>query len=177
MTEVILDFKNTDSKLQHYRPNVGICLINKEGLIFAGNRFKDDQVPGWQMPQGGVRTLEDAELLEEDMFRELQEETGLTTEKVKILAKSEQYSYDFPLEIQRKYQENQDLKFKNIKGQRQIWFYLKFLGTDGDINLESDPQYQEFFSWKWASKEFLLKNVVEMKKNVYTEVLENSPTE
>src|SRR4051794_10532636 len=43
-----------------YRPNVGIALLNAEGLVFLGRRFRDDGpeivLPGleWQMPQGGV---------------------------------------------------------------------------------------------------------------------------
>ena len=41
-----------------YRPNVGIMLINPQGLIFAAQRL-DSEVPAWQMPQGGIDAGED----------------------------------------------------------------------------------------------------------------------
>jgi len=36
-----------------YRPCVGVMLVNREGLIFAGQRL-DSESPAWQMPQGGI---------------------------------------------------------------------------------------------------------------------------
>lgn len=39
--------------LQGYRPNVGMCVVNKHGLVLAATRL-DDTSNTWQMPQGGI---------------------------------------------------------------------------------------------------------------------------
>jgi len=56
-----------------YRPNVGIMMINPQGLVFAAQRF-DSAVPAWQMPQGGIDEGEDPRRA---ALRELQEEIGV----------------------------------------------------------------------------------------------------
>jgi hypothetical protein len=45
-------------ELADYRPNVGVCLVNKQGLVFAATRV-DDPAKSWQMPQGGIDPGED----------------------------------------------------------------------------------------------------------------------
>jgi hypothetical protein len=45
-------------ELADYRPNVGVCLVNKDGLVFAATRM-DDPAKSWQMPQGGIDPGED----------------------------------------------------------------------------------------------------------------------
>lgn len=37
--------------LDEYRPNVGVCIVNSEGMVFAAQRL-DDKSCCWQMPQG-----------------------------------------------------------------------------------------------------------------------------
>src|SRR5947209_1330155 len=65
-----------------YRPNVGIALFNRDGLVLIARRFKDDGpeiiLPGleWQMPQGGIDAAEDPR---DAVMRELWEETGVTS--------------------------------------------------------------------------------------------------
>ena len=65
--------------LSLYRPCVGVALINREGLIFAGRRL--DTPDAWQMPQGG---LDKGETPLEGGLRELREETGLLPEHVRM---------------------------------------------------------------------------------------------
>ena len=55
-----------------YRANVGIVLMRDSGEVFLGQRTGGR---GWQFPQGGVRQ---GEPVEQALFRELQEEIGLT---------------------------------------------------------------------------------------------------
>ena len=55
-----------------YRPNVGICVFNRVGLVFTARRVNDSS-GAWQMPQGGIDPGEDAA---EAALRELQEETS-----------------------------------------------------------------------------------------------------
>ena len=36
-----------------YRPNVGVILVNRDGLVFVAARL-DNPADAWQMPQGGI---------------------------------------------------------------------------------------------------------------------------
>jgi putative (di)nucleoside polyphosphate hydrolase len=118
------------------------------------------------MPQGGVETLDDEELLLKGMFRELYEETGIVQSNVKILGRSHKVKYEFTEDVVFK---NKD-KFGNTIGQEQIWFFLRFLGKDLEINLKAD-KHQEFFDWKWETPYFLIDHVMQMKKSVYKDIL------
>ena len=63
-----------------YRPCVGIMVLNKDGLVWAGRRIPignseyDGSPQLWQMPQGGIDKGEDPE---KAAYRELYEETRL----------------------------------------------------------------------------------------------------
>lgn len=155
-----------------YRPNVGICLINSQDLIFGGKRTNLEFLPKlndtyWQMPQGGVKSLDNEEILIKGMYRELWEEIGLNPKHVEILKRSAKIKYDFDSKVMNSL--NQVL-YGNIVGQEQIWFYLKFLGTDTDICLTNDI-CPEFSEWRWCTADFLRKNVTPMKAKVYSKIL------
>ena len=62
-----------------FRTNVGIVLMRGNGQVFLGRRTGGR---GWQFPQGGVRHGEEPE---QAVYRELQEEVGLTAEDVSLL--------------------------------------------------------------------------------------------
>src|SRR5258706_14365953 len=62
-----------------FRANVGIVLMHDDGRLFIGRRTGGK---GWQFPQGGVRRGETAE---ESLFRELNEEIGLSSEGVRVV--------------------------------------------------------------------------------------------
>lgn len=156
-----------------YRPNVGIVLINKHNLIFAGRRINieflenlNDPQKGWQMPQGGVDSLDDDVILENGMYRELYEEIGLSPKHVQIIGKSPRVKYTFSKKILSGI--NKEL-YGDIVGQEQIYFYLKFLGNNRDFNLETD-EHPEFSEWRWVTPLFLIDNVIEMKKEVYRKI-------
>ncbi len=65
-----------------YRPCVGVMVLNRAGLVWAGRRIIDanseyDGSPQlWQMPQGGIDKGEDPLPA---AYRELYEETGMKT--------------------------------------------------------------------------------------------------
>lgn len=141
-----------------YRPNVGIALFNKDGLFWIG-QYNSTKFIAWQMPQGGIE-LEDS--IEKTAFKELYEETGITSDKAKLIKISNQkYRYDFQETIKR------DI----YTGQEQTWVLLQFLGQDADINL-STQEKDEFKNWKWENHKEIVKNVVSYKQNIYQKVFE-----
>jgi putative (di)nucleoside polyphosphate hydrolase len=150
----------TGSSKLPYRSNVGIMMVNKTGYIFVGQRLDNNQ-DAWQMPQGGIDAGEDPETA---AYRELLEETGVNQQNVRFLASSSRWlSYDLPEDL------IPTLWNGKFRGQKQKWFLFKFLGKDGDINIETE--HPEFSKWKWISKENLLEEIVPFKKSVYEDVL------
>ena len=78
-----------------YRLNVGLMIVNEQGLVWMGER---KNVAGtehaYQMPQGGI---DDGETPKEAAYRELFEETGLTQNHVELIKESDcWYQYDIP---------------------------------------------------------------------------------
>ena len=143
-----------------YRPNVGLMVLNSRGHVFTGQRL-DYPSAAWQMPQGGIDEGEDAEVA---AYRELQEETGILPEMVKILAQSSGWiSYDFPVELAEK------LWKGGYRGQKQRWFLMRFSGLDSQINIETEEP--EFSAWRWMPPDELLDNIVPFKRSVYEQVL------
>ena len=142
-----------------YRPCVGIMLVNAEGRVLVANR-SDTKSAEWQMPQGGIDA---GETPRDAAFRELAEEVG--TDKARIIAESRDWlSYDLPAELQGGVWKGR------YKGQRQKWFLFEFMGTDEDIDL--DAHNREFDEWKWVDPEELPALIVDFKRALYEDVLE-----
>lgn len=147
-----------------YRPCVGAMLVNSAGKVFVGRRIDTKEGDWWQMPQGGVDEGED---LESALWRELHEETGVTSRHATLIKRmSDDIAYDLPPELQGK------LWGGIYRGQMQSWFLLRFTGTDADIDLNAhDPA--EFREWRWVDPEDLPNLIITFKKRVYRTVLEN----
>ncbi len=146
-----------------YRPCVGIMLVNADGKVFVGRRIDTKEGDWWQMPQGGVDRGEDLELA---LWRELHEETGVTSAHATLIKRmADDIAYDLPDDLMGK------LWGGKYRGQMQSWFMLRFIGSDADINLEAhDPA--EFCDWKWVDPEVLPNLIIPFKKRVYRTVLE-----
>ncbi|NBX53004.1 MAG: RNA pyrophosphohydrolase [Proteobacteria bacterium] len=143
-----------------YRNGIGIILINSNKKIFVGKRI-DNQSDAWQMPQGGIDVGEDEDLA---MYRELLEETGIKSENVKLIKKSNRYFYyNLPYKLQKKFWGGKYL------GQKQRWYLVRFVGTDQDVNISShEPEFSE---WKWVNSDDLLNLIVSFKRKLYQELI------
>ncbi|MFC3695186.1 RNA pyrophosphohydrolase [Chenggangzhangella methanolivorans] len=151
-----------------YRPNVGIALFDARGRVLIARRLDDDGPevigPGfeWQMPQGGIDADEDAEAA---AFRELEEETGVTSARL-IGAHPDWLTYEFPP------YSGPPHKLGAFRGQRQRWFAMRFEGEEAEIDVtratESAPQ--EFSEWRWERLETAIDLVVPFKREVYRSV-------
>lgn len=145
-----------------YRLNVGGVLFNQDGRVFVARRagLGNAEAPagGWQLPQGGIDPNETPEIA---ILREMHEEIG--TDRMTILAQLPDWlAYDFPpgldAPIARRY-----------RGQKQLWFALRFTGIDSDIRLDLDP-HPEFDAWRWAALRDLPTLAVPFKRPIYEEL-------
>lgn len=143
-----------------YRPCVGIALANRSGQVFAGRRI-DSDTPAWQMPQGGI---DEGESPQDAALRELGEETGVAPDMVTVEARmSEWLRYDLPRELAPK------LWKGKYRGQEQLWFLLRFRGTDDQISIETEQP--EFAEWAWLDTHELVEKIVPFKRDVYARVI------
>jgi len=143
-----------------YRPCVGVMLINREGLIFAGQRI-DMQVPAWQMPQGGIDAGEDPQAA---ALRELGEEIGVRADLVEVIGQTPApLAYDLPPDIVPKIWQGR------YRGQAQHWFLMRFLGSDDQIDIAL--AHPEFSHWRWMTADELLAAIVPFKRPIYAQVV------
>ena len=144
-----------------YRPGVGVMLLNREGKVFVAQRL-DSTLEAWQMPQGGIDGGEEPLA---GALRELEEETGISSGKVEIVARCPvELEYDLPDDLLGKMWKGR------WRGQRQTWFLARFLGSDEDVDLATPNP--EFRAWKWADAAELPALIVPFKKKLYEKVLE-----
>jgi putative (di)nucleoside polyphosphate hydrolase len=148
----------TDSRPVLYRPNVAAILLNMENYMLVAQR--SGLRSAWQFPQGGV---DPGEGLEEALFREVEEEIGVTHEHIQLLDRKGGYRYDFP---------KGRLKYGIYGGQEQVYYLCRFLGKDRDINL--DTEHREFDRWRWIKPEkFDMEWVPRFKRDVYRRVFKD----
>lgn len=144
---------------QGFRANVGIVLCNDDGQVFWGRRVG---MNAWQFPQGGIQGDESPE---DAMLRELREEVGLEARHVEVMGATRRWlRYRLPSRFVRR--ERSPLCI----GQKQIWFALRLVGGENDVNL-SWCEKPEFDDWRWVSYWRPVREVVPFKRQVYRQAL------
>jgi putative (di)nucleoside polyphosphate hydrolase len=142
-----------------FRPNVGIILANDHGRLLWARRIGQD---AWQFPQGGIARGESPE---DALYRELEEEVGLTPDAVRVLACTRGWlRYRLPRRYIRKGQHPVCI------GQKQKWFLLHLLAGDDAVKVDWHPK-PEFDHWRWVSYWYPLTQVISFKREVYRSAL------
>lgn len=142
-----------------FRPNVGIILANSLGQVLWARRIGQE---AWQFPQGGIN---DDETPQQAMFRELQEEVGLTPEDVEIIAVTRGWlRYRLPKRMIRRH------SLPLCVGQKQKWFLLRMLSDDDAVSINHTAS-PEFDDWGWVSYWYPLGQVVSFKREVYRKAM------
>ena len=138
---------------------MGIIIFNDAAQVLWAKRLGQD---AWQFPQGGVHHNETAE---DAMLRELDEEVGLQAEDVEIIASTREWlPYRLPAHLIR-----QNSRPVCI-GQKQKWFLLRLVSDVDRIRLDRGGR-PEFDHWRWVSYWYPLNQVIEFKRDVYRQAL------
>jgi putative (di)nucleoside polyphosphate hydrolase len=142
-----------------YRPCVGLMILDPMGRIFAGQRISG-MPDAWQMPQGGI---DEGETPRQAVLRELTEETGIGESQVEILRQCPEWlAYELPRHLVTK------LWNGRYRGQKQLWFAIRFHGSDRDVNI--DTAEPEFRTWSWMAQDELVNRIVPFKRDTYARV-------
>ena len=169
------DSEPPNRDLLPYRPCVGIMLLNATGQVWVGRRkpkwLGDAQAAAWQlategmwqMPQGGVGPLESPA---QAACRELEEETAVRNARI-IGEMPDWLTYDLPDDLL-----GVALKGR-YRGQRQLWFAMRFSGNDDEIDLAGRNGLKaEFDAWRWCDMADVHRWIVPFKRDVYHKVVD-----
>ena len=145
-----------------YRPCAGFMLVNTQGLVFVGERIDPRAHGYWQMPQGGIDPGESTKVA---ALRELEEETGVGTNLVEVVAgTAAPLRYDLPPDLIGRVWKGK------YRGQEQHWYLGRFTGSDADINLNAHHP-AEFRSFRWVDLDQLVELIIPFKRAVYEQVV------
>lgn len=143
-----------------FRSNVGIVICNKQGQLLWAKRIGQS---AWQFPQGGIKQ---SESIEDALFRELDEEVGLTGKDVRILHQTEDWlHYRLPENYIRQHSDPLCI------GQKQKWFLLSLESDDSKVELSKTGK-PEFDDWRWVNFWYPVEQVIEFKRDVYRKALQ-----
>lgn len=136
-----------------FRAGTVAVVSNSNGQVLAFQR--SDREDQWQLPQGGI---DDGESPVEGAWRELEEETGLTANQVRLVEEYPEWTvYEWPDGVKR----------GNRLGQAQRWFFFDVVDDD----VVPIPDGDEFDDWKWVELPWLIDQVVEFRQASYERVL------
>ena len=135
-----------------FRPNVGIILLNQRNQVFWGKRHPDHS---WQFPQGGIKHGESPGA--GDVPRAARG-SGAAPEHVRSsAARATGCATRCPTTS------SAATRAATTSGQKQIWFLLRLVGRDSDMNLRA-TDHPEFDAWRWNDYWVPLDVVIEFKR-------------
>ena len=144
---------------QGYRANVGIILTDGQGRVLIAGRVGSG---GWQFPQGGIGLEESTEAA---MYRELNEEVGLTPGDVETLGSTKAWlRYRLPPRFVRREQTPLCI------GQKQRWYLLRLLADPAQLRFDTTTE-PEFNCCRWVGYWRPVKEVIYFKRHVYVQAL------
>lgn len=120
-----------------YRKGVSALIINSNNEFLLVNLISFEE-RYFAIPGGG---LEDGETLEDAVYREVQEELGITANSLELVGKS-----DLPLQVIFKTPKI-NKKGEEYAGSERYFFGFKFIGNNNEIKLQED----EVRDYKWVS--------------------------
>mgnify|MGYP002622653031 FL=1 len=142
-----------------FRPNVGIILVNARNEVFWGKRIREHS---WQFPQGGILPGESPR---EAMYRELEEEIGLTSDDVCVLGATRGWlRYRLPQRYIRHHSRPVCI------GQKQRWFLLRLVADEERVRFDC-CDHPEFDRWCWVNWWQPVNDVIYFKRRVYLRAL------
>jgi len=138
-----------------FRAGVIIVVEHSDGRVLGCER--GDVAGAWQLPQGGI---DEGETPEAAAWRELGEETGLTSAEVQLSACSDDWTlYELP----------QGHGLGHHLGQVHRWF--RFVATHDEVQPTVDGN--EFVNWSWMRPTELVDVVAEFRRTGYEAMLLN----
>lgn len=131
---------------------------------------RHDSSGQWQLPQGGIEAEETAL---QAAYRELIEETGLTRADVVLVGEHPEWlAYEWPDSVKAGRKGSVDRSKSGggrdrVLGQVHRWFYFEAL----DAQVIPAPDQREFRDWRWVPADWLVDNVIEMRRAAYAKAL------
>jgi putative (di)nucleoside polyphosphate hydrolase len=137
----------------HFRAGVVTVVRRADGRVLAFERC--DVRDEWQLPQGGI---EPGETPEQAAWRELGEETGLTSHDVRLVHEHDAWTvYEWP----------SALRDSHRIGQAHRWFVFEPVHD----SVAPTPDGREFAAWRWMEPGELIAGVVGFRRGPYAQVL------
>jgi putative (di)nucleoside polyphosphate hydrolase len=138
-----------------FRAGIGAVVLDDSRRILVLKR-KGATDGTWQMPQGGIGANE---LPIDALYRELNEETGLTGTDFEVLkSTSEWLVYELPI------------SYRNTKvgwGQAQRWFLCRLLSPSSSVF----PDQIEFTDADWVTAPQLVQRAVSFRVPIYERLI------
>lgn len=138
-----------------------MAIFNTLGQVWLGRRARETGPYVWQFPQGGIDPGETAQYA---AIRETEEETGISVQHLKPLGQIKKpLFYDYPPDVAK------NPRTVKWRGQKQVWFAARFIGTPKDINLAVHTP-PEFSDWKWGALTDTPDLIVPFKRKIYEQL-------